>query len=160
MIAVMAAIEQIVFTSFSFILYLECITFTIVVFAMVFQTKQAVLASIVFAFLNFVTQGITLWTGMYLLIYPTYSLLIGLSKNFLQKHFFVLVFICGFFSFLTGQILQLPFLLFSSKVTMLYILLGLKTSLIQMAIAGTTCFFCYKPVYKVLKFIERRVQNA
>lgn len=157
MIAVMAAIEQIVFTSFSFILYLECITFTIVVFAMVFQTKQAVLASVVFALLNFTIQGITLWTCMYLLIYPSYSLVIGVSKSFLQKHFFVLVFLCGFFSFLTGQLLQLPFMLFSSKITMLYILVGLKTSLIQMAMASTTCFLCYQPVYKVLKFIERRI---
>lgn len=38
-IAVIASIEAVVFTSFSFILYLECITFTIVVFAMTFQTR-------------------------------------------------------------------------------------------------------------------------
>lgn len=160
MIAVMAAIEQIVFTSFSFILYLECITFTIVVFAMVFQTKSAVLASIVFVLLNFTIQGVTPWTCMYALIYPSYSLLIGLSKNFLQKHLFVLAILCGFFSFLTGQLLQLPFMLFSRNITILYIIVGLKTSLIQMVIAATTCFVCYQPVYKVLKFIERRIMYA
>ena len=44
-IAVIASIEAVVFTSFSFILYLECITFTIVVFAMTFQTRQAVLGA-------------------------------------------------------------------------------------------------------------------
>ena len=60
-IAVIASIEAVVFTSFSFILYLECITFTIVVFAMTFQTRQAVLGAVVFTILNLSTQGVAPW---------------------------------------------------------------------------------------------------
>lgn len=86
-IAVMAAIESVVFTSFSFVLYLECITFTIVLFAMCFETKQAVLGAIVFSIVNLSIQGVTPWSMMYCLIYPLYSLFIGISKPFLQKHF-------------------------------------------------------------------------
>ena len=71
-IAVIASIEAVVFTSFSFILYLECITFTIVVFAMTFQTRQAVLGAVVFTILNLSTQGVAPWSMMYCLIYPLY----------------------------------------------------------------------------------------
>jgi len=76
-IAVIASIEAVVFTSFSFILYLECITFTIVVFAMTFQTRHAVLGAVVFTILNLSTQGVAPWSMMYCLIYPLYSLFIG-----------------------------------------------------------------------------------
>lgn len=87
-IAVIASIEAVVFTSFSFILYLECITFTIVLFAMIFQTRQAVLGAVVFTILNLSMQGITPWSLMYCLIYPLYSLFVGCSRNFLNRHFF------------------------------------------------------------------------
>ena len=98
-IAVIASIEAVVFTSFSFILYLECITFTIVVFAMTFQTRQAVLGAVVFTILNLSTQGVAPWSMMYCLIYPLYSLFIGCSRKFLNRHFLALVFTCGFCHF-------------------------------------------------------------
>ena len=75
-IAVIASIEAVVFTSFSFILYVECITFTIVLFAMTFSTKQAVLGAVAFTVLNLSVQGVTPWSLMYCLIYPLYSLVI------------------------------------------------------------------------------------
>ena len=63
-IAVIASIEAVVFTSFSFILYVECITFTIVLFAMTFSTKQAVLGAVAFTVLNLSVQGVTPWSLM------------------------------------------------------------------------------------------------
>ena len=78
-IAVIASIEAVVFTSFSFILYLECITFTIVVFAMTFQTRQAVLGAVVFTILNLSTQGVAPWSMMYCLIYPRAGIHLRLS---------------------------------------------------------------------------------
>ena len=139
-IAVIASIEAVVFTSFSFILYLECITFTIVVFAMTFQTRQAVLGAVVFTIL--------------------YSLFIGCSRKFLNRHFLALVFTCGFLSFLTGQLVQLPFMLISEKITVIYVLMGLKTSLIQGFMSMALCAICYKPIAAVLNHMERRLQNG
>ena len=147
-IAVIASIEAVVFTSFSFILYLECITFTIVVFAMTFQTRQAVLGAVVFTILNLSTQGVAPWSMMYCLIYPLYS------------HFLALVFTCGFLSFLTGQLVQLPFMLISEKITVIYVLMGLKTSLIQGFMSMALCAICYKPIAAVLNHMERRLQNG
>lgn len=154
-IAVMAAIEAVVFTSFSFILYLECITFTIVIFSMTFKTRQATLASLVFTIINLSVQGVTPWSMMYCIIYPIYSLLIGTMKPFLKKHFLLMTILCGFLSFLSGQLLQLPFMLAAGRVTLAYLLLGLKTSLIQGCLSMMLCFVCYKPVNAVVTRIER-----
>lgn len=156
-VAAIAAIEAVVFTSFSFILYLECITFTVLLFAMTFQTRQAVLGSVVFTIINLSVQGVAPWSMMYCLIYPTYSLCIGCSRKFLDRHFFALVATCGFFSFLTGQLVQLPFILISGKVTLIYIIAGLKTSLIQGGMSAALCMVCYKPMVAVLRHLERRL---
>ena len=79
---------------------------------------------------------------MYCLIYPLYSLFIGCSRKFLNRHFLALVFTCGFLSFLTGQLVQLPFMLISGKITAIYILMGLKTSLIPVAYTHLTQALC------------------
>ena len=156
LIAAMAAIEMVVFTSFSFVLYLECITFTIILFAMTFTRKQAVFAAIVFTILNLSIQGVTPWSMMYCLIYPLYSFLIATLRPFLNKHFLCLVFLCALLSFLSGQLVQLPFMLISKKVTLLYILSGLQVSIPQGIVSGIFCFICYKPVYNILHRIETR----
>lgn len=155
-IAFLAAIQFIVFTSFSSILYLECITLTTVVFAMTFTRGESVLASICFCTLNFLIQGVTPWSLMYLLIFPSYSLLISLTKNLLKQHFILLVITCGVLSFLTGQLVQIPFLLVSKTITSLYLLLGFKTSLFQGVLSGWICFFLYKPIEKIILKVKKR----
>ena len=158
-IAVIAAIEFVVFSSFSFVLYLEFITLTVVLFAMTFKRHQAVLGAIVFGLLNMCIQGVTPWSMMYVLVYPTYSFLIATLRPYLEKHFSALCILTGFLSFLTGQVLQIPFMLISDKITLLYIIAGLKTSLLQGGMAIVSCWLCYRPIDAILKPIERRLNN-
>ena len=155
-VAIMACIEFVIFGSFSDILYLECITLTILLFGLAFDKKEALLASIVFPIINMaMRQGVTPWSLMYLVIYPCYTVLIGLLRKPLLKHFWLSVLICGFLSFLTGQLVQLPFLLVSKRITLIYLIVGLKTSLIQGAVSALACLLLFKPCYRVLKQIER-----
>lgn len=157
-IAMMACILSVAFTCCSQILYLEIITLTLALFAFVFTKKEVVLAALVFAIVNMLIQGISIWTMMYAIIYPIYALILASSKKFLLKHRMVLVFVVSFFSFLTGQLLDLPFILFSSKVTIFYILLGLKTSLIQGALTAIEGLFLFDPLYNSLILIERKIK--
>ena len=153
-IALMACIMQVVFGSFSSILYLECITLTVVVFAMTFPTQEAVLASLVFGLMNMVLrQGITPWSIMYLLVYSIYSLLIGLLKKKLQDHLILTSLLCGFLAFLTGQLLEVPFLFVSKNITILYLMMGLKVSLVQGGMAFVQCLLLYKILHQTLKKI-------
>lgn len=155
-IAFMAVILCCVFQMFANILYIECITFTILLFSCVFSKRDACMACIVFSFLNMLMLGVTPWTLLYLLIYPLYAFCIASSKHGLLKHPICLYSVCGILSFLTGQVLDLPFLLFSKEVTMLYILLGLKTSIIQGILSFVSCMFLFDPMYRRLSHIEER----
>ena len=158
LIAIMASLEVVVFTSFSFVLYLECITLTIVLFAMVFPRRMACMSSFLFGRLNMIlVQGITPWSIGYFLIYPVYSYGIASNRTYLSKHFLVLCGVCAFCSFLTGQLLQLPFLFFSKYVTFFYIIMGLKTSLIQGIVSFISCMILYKPIEKVLLMIKEKM---
>lgn len=155
-IAFMAAILVCVFQLFAQVLYLECITFTIVVFACVFPRKESVLSCVVFACLNMLFMGITPWTFMYLLIYPAYALGISCASKWLLEHRLVLYLICGFCSFLTGQLLDLPYLMFSGNITMLYILMGLKTSILQGILSFLVCMLLFDPMVARLSKLQEQ----
>lgn len=147
-IAFMSAIMVCVFQAFSHILYLELITFTIVFYSMHAERKEAVLSCVIFACLNMLFLGITPWSCMYLIIYPLYALIVSLLQSFFNKHLLCLCLVCGFLSFLCGQLLDLPFLLFSKQITLLYWLSGLKTSCIQGVLSFLSCLFLYEPLSK------------
>lgn len=160
-IAFMAAILVCVFQLFAQVLYLECITFTIVVFACAFPRMEAVLSCIVFALLNMIFMGVTPWTLMYVLIYPTYALCIGGASKWLLQHRLVLYSICGLCSFLTGQLLDLPYLMFSGKITLIYILMGLKTSIIQGILSFLVCMLLFDPLCEALmKILKTRKRKS
>ena len=156
-ISIIACIEAVMFTSFSQVLYLETITLTVLMFAVVFKPRIAFMGAVVYGLVNMVVNGITPWTMMYFVIYPCYSLIvIGLKRPFKHRVLLWSV-LCGVLSFLTGQILQIPFLLFSAKVTAFYLLAGLKTSLIQGGLSAVLCFMLFQPLRVVLEKIERRL---
>lgn len=155
LIALLASVQYAIFVFFSNILYLEMITFTIVLFAICFDRYQCVLGSIVFGILMLCLNGINFWNVMYLFIYPVYSYIISLLKNYLVKHQMGLAIMCGFLSFLTGQLLQLPFMLFSKKVTLIYLIMGLKTSIIQGLLSMLVCYVLFGKVYRVLLKLRR-----
>ena len=58
-------------------------------------------------------------------------------------------------AFLTGQLVDLPFLLFSKTITILYLVMGLKTSLIQGCLTFIVTLFLWEPVIHVLERIQQ-----
>ncbi|MEG2684845.1 MAG: cytochrome B [Erysipelotrichaceae bacterium] len=156
-IAIMGSILFTIFYSFSFILYLELITFTILIFSLVFK-KDTILACIIFALINMLVNGFTPWNIMYMLIYPSYACILSYSSCILIKHMKVVPLICGTLSFATGMLVDLGFILFSPTVTLFYVIMGLKTSIIQGCLSAILCLFLFEPVYNSLMKI-RKVHN-
>ncbi len=155
-ISLMGAMQFVAFVSFSDVLYLEVITLVTILFAMNFKRKEAILASVVFAFVNMaLKQGVTTWSIMYLVIFPMYSLLTSVFKPFLAKKLWRIICWCGILSFMIGQLMQIPFLLVSSKVTLIYLTLGLKASAIQAGLSIVACTSVYPILDRVLKRINR-----
>lgn len=156
-IAIMACIQYVVFVSFSQILYLEMITFITVIFALSFERRESVLASIVFGLLNLLYQGVQPWSIMYIIIFSSYSFIVSSIKDKIKDNLIIVTVLCTLLSFLNGQLIQLPFALVSKNLTILYWIMGFKTSLIQ---AGLTCIvtvLCYKPLFNALIKIKRRI---
>ena len=154
--AILGAIQFVAFTSLSFVMYLEVITLCTFVIAMSFSTKQAVIGSLIFTVVNMFIKGVNPWNAMYVLVYPSYSLIIGLTKERLAKRKIYPILLCGFFSFLTGQILQLPFLLFSKQVTVLYLMFGLQVSIPQGIISGVEYALIGNKLVGFLEKLQRR----
>lgn len=154
-ITLIACILTVVFYMFSNIIYLEMITCTLLVFTLVFDKREMIFASLLFTFLNMLFIGITPWSISYMFIYPLYTWMISVMKNKLLKYTYLIPVICGILSFLTGQLMDLSFILFSPKVTFIYILLGLKTSIIQGVLSGIICMFIYKPLMNQLEKIRK-----
>lgn len=154
-ISLLGALEFVVFTSFSQILYLECITFVIVVVALNFSRKTAVFSSLIFTIVNLGVMGVTPWSLLYILIYPTYSLILSILSRIINKYAWSVIAVCGMLSFLTGQLMELPYLLVSKNVTIAYLIVGLKTSLLQGIVSALFCALCYQSIVKVLKRLEK-----
>ena len=58
-ISIIACIEAVVFTSFSQLLYLEAITLTVLMFAVVFDKRISLMGALVYGLVNMVINGIT-----------------------------------------------------------------------------------------------------
>ncbi|MDD3027160.1 MAG: cytochrome B [Erysipelotrichaceae bacterium] len=157
LIAILGCVQYVSFMSFSFIPYLEVITSITVCFAMVFSTRDAFLGSLIFGSVYLLTTGITPWGSMYFFIYPAYSLIIGATRPILKRHFLILCLVSGLFSFATGQLLQLPFIIFSKQVTLLYMLLGLQVSLGQFALTFCFMFLTYRRFEAVLTYLNKKL---
>lgn len=126
------------------------ITFTILAFSQVFTRRETVLSCLLFAAVHLLLHGIMFWNIAYLIIFPAYGLLFSSCRGFLSRHPGCIPFYGAFFSFLTGQLVDLPFLLLSDTVTVLYMIMGLKTSLIQGCLTFLTLLFLFEPIEKVL----------
>ena len=106
-IALMGTILYVVFQAFSDILYLEMITFTILAFSQVFTRRETVLSCLLFAAVHLLLHGIMFWNIAYLIIFPAYGLLFSSCRGFLSRHPGCIPFYGAFFSFLTGQLVDL-----------------------------------------------------
>lgn len=157
LIAILGGLQYVAFTSMSMIAYLEVITTITVTFAMVFDRRDATMASLIFGALYLLTMGITPWGTMYFIIYPLYSLLIGTLKPFLARHFLLLCLTTGFLSFATGQLLQLPFIIFSKEVTLLYMIMGLRVSGIQFVLSFLFMSLTYHKITKALFYLKNKM---
>lgn len=155
-IAIIAGIYEVMFTSFSNILYLEMITFTLCLFSMIFSKKIAIYSAFCFGMVNMLVMGITPWTMMYVIIYPVYAWIMNTGKTIFMKHDLIFAAVVGILSFLGGQLLEIPYLLVSKSITALYLLMGVKTSLIQGGISFIAALFLTAPIKPIVIEMEKK----
>lgn len=137
------------------VLYLEAVTFTTILIAVLFPLKLSLTAAFCFGLINILLQGIFPWSIMYLIIFPLYVLVAYRLRESIITSELVQVVICFLFSFLIGQFADLPYILFSGKITIVYMLIGLKTSLIQGFLSALLANFLFKKAYdRIYKYLK------
>ena len=125
------------------ILYVEVVTILTLLYGCTQRRKIAMMACFCFGLLVLLVFGIFPWSLMYCVIFPCYAWLASYLKKWLLKGEAACIFISFIFAFLLGQLIDLPYWLFSGKLTLLYMVAGLKASLIQGLICAieSACFF-------------------
>ncbi len=119
------------------------VTFLTLLYGCTQRRKIAMMACFCFGLLVLLIFGIFPWSLMYCVIFPCYAWLASYLKKWLLKGEVACIFISFIFAFLLGQLIDLPYWLFSGKLTLLYMAAGLKASLIQGLICAieSACFF-------------------
>lgn len=153
--AVLGTLFYIVFHLFSNVLYAEGITLTLFVCAQVFKRKEVLAGTMVFALLQLFFHGFMIWNMTYAVIFPLYALWFYSLNRLAAKHEWVAWTTGALAAFLLGQLVDLPFLVFGKTVTIVYILLGMKTSLIQAGVVFLEFLFLYEPMVRIMKKIAR-----
>lgn len=155
-VAFLAAMLYVGFVMFSSILYLEVVTLMIILYGSCLPLKESTMAGFIFGLIYLLSQGIFPRTLMYMIIFPSYACIAYLARNSLKSHSSLAIPLCFICSFALGQLVDLPFLLFSNKITLIYILLGVKTSLIQALITATQAYFLFEPCQRRLILLNQK----
>ncbi len=151
--AVLAALLFAVFFMFSQILYLEFVTLTIILLALNIPKYNSIWIVTTFVVLVWLVYGLSLWSFMYIIIYPGFTLLLKALKPLLSKSVYFIAIFGFLMALLAGNLIDLPFLLFSKEITLFYVLMGFRTTLIQGGIAFLAVLFLYEPLAASLQKI-------
>lgn len=154
--AILSALLFTVYLLFSQILYVEFVTFTVVLYALNLPRKDAVAVVATFVVLVWAVYGVSPWSIMYLFVYGGFTWLLSLMRNWLDHNEYRVA-VAGFIvALLAGNLIDLPMLLISKEVTIAYIVLGLKTTLVQGTIAFTVLLLMYRVVQKNLVYLIKK----
>jgi len=157
-IAFAAAILICVFYAFSQIVYLELVTMTLLLYGLNFSKRDSFLIAFIFSMVLLIMYGIQSFTIMYMIIFPIFALLTTVLKRPLEKHLYLTAAYGGFFSFVLGSLVDLPYLLFSGKATMIYLVTGLQVGIPKAFATVIVIILAFEPLNNILKQILKGEQ--
>ena len=152
-VALLGAFLYIVYFLGSTVEYIELVSFMILVYGTTIKTKIAYFSAVLFSLLVMVTNGVNLWTMMYLIIFPQYILIYsGISK--LTKNRIIYLVLAAFLSFWLGTLIEIPYIIivgYHGKMLIRYLLLGFMVSGGNMACTVVAGIFLYDPFSKLIR---------
>ncbi len=152
-VAFAAALLVCVYYAFNQIVYLELVTATLLLYAVNFKTRDAFLISIVFSMVILIMYGPQSFAIMYMVIFPIYTLLSSLLRKVIVNHLIFAALYAGFFSFILGTLVDLPYLLLSGKATLIYLISGLQVGIPKAMATVVVIVFAFEPLNNILKQI-------
>lgn len=152
-VSLLATLLFIIYSCGSMVMYVELFNFTVLLYSVTLPKKHAFLTVLLFCLLLLMVYGIQLWTLMYLLVFPSYTLLYHVfGKRFKSEYSLAVL---GFIlAFLCGTLIDLPFMMLSGmtwKALWIRLLLGFQVSLGNGLSTFLATLFLYQPLSKIIQ---------
>ncbi len=164
-VALLATLLFMIYSMGSMVMYVELFNFTVLLYGVSLTRRQSFGAVLIFSCLLVLVYGVQIWTLMYVLVFPTYTLVyhqVGKwthSEYVLASVGFILAFLCGTLIDLPFMlIIDLPFMLMSgltSKALIIRLILGFQVSLGNGICTFLATLFLFPSLSKLLTKLNK-----
>lgn len=152
-VSLLATLLFIIYSCGSLIMYVELFNFTVLLYSVTLPKKQSFLIVLLFCFLLILVYGLQLWTVMYGVVFPIYTVIYHSIGKRLNSEYGLAI--LGFIlAFLCGTLIDLPFMVMSGmtwKALWIRLLLGFQVSLGNGLSTFLATLFLYNPLSKIIK---------
>lgn len=156
-VALLATLLFMVYSMGSMVMYVELFNFTVLLYGVSLTRKQSFRAVLIFSCLLVLVYGVQIWTLMYALVFPTYTLVYYQVGKWTHSEY-VLASVGFILAFLCGTLIDLPFILMSgltSKALIIRLILGFQVSLGNGICTFLATLFLFPSLSKLLTKLNK-----
>lgn len=156
-VALLATLLFMIYSMGSMVMYVELFNFTVLLYGVSLTRRQSFGAVLIFSCLLVLVYGVQIWTLMYVLIFPTYTLVYHQVGKWTHSEY-VLASVGFILAFLCGTLIDLPFMLMSgltSKALIIRLILGFQVSLGNGICTFLATLFLFPSLSKLLTKLNK-----
>lgn len=156
-VALLATLLFMIYSMGSMVMYVELFNFTVLLYGVSLTRRQSFGAVLIFSCLLVLVYGVQIWTLMYVLVFPTYTLVYHQVGKWTHSEY-VLASVGFILAFLCGTLIDLPFMLMSgltSKALILRLILGFQVSLGNGICTFLATLFLFPSLSKLLTKLNK-----
>lgn len=156
-VALLATLLFMIYSMGSMVMYVELFNFTVLLYGVSLTRRQSFGAVLIFSGLLVLVYGVQIWTLMYVLVFPTYTLVYHQVGKWTHSEY-VLASVGFILAFLCGTLIDLPFMLMSgltSKALILRLILGFQVSLGNGICTFLATLFLFPSLSKLLTKLNK-----
>ncbi len=156
-VALLATLLFMIYSMGSMVMYVELFNFTVLLYGVSLTRRQSFGAVLIFSCLLVLVYGVQIWTLMYVLVFPTYTLVYHQVGKWTHSEY-VLASVGFILAFLCGTLIDLPFMLMSgltSKALIIRLILGFQVSLGNGICTFLATLFLFPSLSKLLTKLNK-----
>lgn len=156
-VALLATLLFMIYSMGYMVMYVELFNFTVLLYGVSLTRRQSFGAVLIFSCLLVLVYGVQIWTLMYVLVFPTYTLVYHQVGKWTHSEY-VLASVGFILAFLCGTLIDLPFMLMSgltSKALIIRLILGFQVSLGNGICTFLATLFLFPSLSKLLTKLNK-----
>lgn len=132
----------------AFLPNVELVTFFCLMYGLFFSKRENLLITISFCFVQMILYGFGLWTLVYFVIWPGFTIFVCLIKKHITNYMRASM-VSSIFGFSFGFLCSIPYFFFSIQTGWAYFLNGIFFDIIHGMGNLILCLILFDPVYKI-----------